>query len=99
MMRVEQIIKIKIGYEEFSNRQAQDGLLGLRFLMLLVAKESGGAINFNYQNAKGEISNRTIHPKGLKEMGQSFCVEGNCTLKNAYRSFDIQRMSNLAVVE
>lgn len=56
-------------------------------------------IAFNYANAKGESSSRTVEPMKLVFRSMSWYVYAYCTNKEDYRFFKLSRIQNLSMKE
>ena len=52
-------------------------------------------VKFHYQRADGEKSVRTVWPLGLAYWGRTWTLVAWCELRNEFRSFRLDRMSNL----
>jgi predicted DNA-binding transcriptional regulator YafY len=52
-------------------------------------------VKFNYQRADGEKSVRTVHPLGLAYWGRTWTLVAWCELRDEFRHFRLDRMSNL----
>lgn len=70
-----------------------------RLELIKYAIEHKLIIHFQYMKYEGEKSKRSIRPSGLKQKGQSLCVEGHCYLRNANRIFAIRRMEGVKIVD
>lgn len=75
------------------NRPVFSDRLGL----IKYAIDNNLKISFSYQKYEGGKSKRSIKPRGLKQKGQSLCVEGYCNLRNADRIFAIKRMKGVKI--
>ncbi|OGW45278.1 MAG: hypothetical protein A2Y66_08840 [Nitrospirae bacterium RBG_13_41_22] len=56
-------------------------------------------IHFSYVKGNGQESVRTVKPKYFRQAGNSLCIVGWCTLRNAERVFAIARVSNIKIVD
>lgn len=58
-------------------------------------------IRFNYHKSVqfdgGVKSTRTIRPLEFKKVGNSHCISGHCYLRNAERTFNLDRISSLII--
>lgn len=54
-------------------------------------------IHFNYINASGNITNRTVEPMKLMYKGYAWYLYGFCRLKSDFRVFRISRIKNLTI--
>jgi predicted DNA-binding transcriptional regulator YafY len=53
-------------------------------------------IQFQYQDRKGQPSLRQIRPLGLTFLGHAWLLTGWCELRNAFRNFRLDRISELS---
>jgi len=56
-------------------------------------------VHFAYRRADGAASARTVRPLGLLFWGEMWTLAGWCELRGDFRTFRIDRMSALAVLE
>ncbi len=63
--------------------------------MLRRAVRSQSKVTFHYQRADGEKSVRTVWPLGLAYWGRTWTLVAWCELRDDYRHFRLDRMSNL----
>lgn len=72
-------------------------VFGDRLELIKYSIDNKLTIIFNYQKYEGDKSKRSIKPIGLKQKGQSLCVEGYCYLRKADRTFAIKRMKGVKI--
>jgi predicted DNA-binding transcriptional regulator YafY len=53
-------------------------------------------VRFDYQREDGESSSRTVHPLGLFYWGKVWTLAAWCELRDSFRNFRLDRMSNIA---
>jgi Zn finger protein HypA/HybF involved in hydrogenase expression len=70
-----------------------------RLELIKYAIDNNRIIRFKYEKFDGEVSNRSIRPKNLKQKGKSLCVEGFCNLRKADRIFAVKRMTGVRIEE
>ncbi|MDS0524627.1 YafY family transcriptional regulator [Clostridium sp. SHJSY1] len=56
-------------------------------------------VSFQYNNVKGEFSNRTVEPVKIIFKSMNWYLVGFCLLKNDMRMFKVRRMNNLSLGE
>ncbi len=56
-------------------------------------------ISFGYSDALGEISERTVRPLSLAFFGPSWCLAAWCELRADFRTFRLDRMDDLRLME
>jgi proteasome accessory factor C len=70
-----------------------DATLGL----IRESVESGVQLGFNYLNSRGESEHRTIDPLRVESIDADWYVRGWCHLREALRTFRLDRISNPVV--
>ncbi len=63
--------------------------------LLRQAVRSQSKVMFHYQRADGERSVRTVRPLGLAYWGRTWTLVAWCELRDAFRHFRVDRMSDL----
>ncbi len=63
--------------------------------LLRQAVRNYSKVKFNYQRADGEKSVRTVWPLGLAYWGRTWTLVAWCELRDEFRHFRLDRMSNL----
>ncbi|WP_379158671.1 helix-turn-helix transcriptional regulator [Paenibacillus sp. sgz5001063] len=71
------------------------GLLEERLTLLKEALEESTAIAFDYVNADGEVSHRSVEPYTLVHKGSGWYLYGFCTERQDFRLFKLLRMKAL----
>ena len=56
-------------------------------------------VHFDYQREDNQKSNRTVHPLGLFYWGKVWTLVAWCELRDSFRHFRLDRMSNIASLE
>jgi len=56
-------------------------------------------VRFDYQREDNQNSTRTVHPLGLLYWGKIWTLVAWCELRNSFRHFRLDRMSNIARLE
>lgn len=56
-------------------------------------------VHFDYQREDNQKSNRTVHPLGLFYWGKVWTLVAWCELRDNFRHFRLDRMSNIASLE
>lgn len=56
-------------------------------------------VHFDYQREDGQKSTRTVHPLGLFYWGRVWTLVAWCELRDGFRHFRLDRMSNVAKLE
>jgi len=56
-------------------------------------------VHFHYQREDNQKSNRTVHPLGLFYWGKVWTLVAWCELRDSFRHFRLDRMSNIASLE
>jgi hypothetical protein len=88
------------GNREFSySNNNEASYFSKRVQLLKHAIETNKIVHFHYRKFHGQRSVRSIKPSGIKQVGQSLCVEGFCYLRNADRIFAIKRMKLVKIVK
>lgn len=57
------------------------------------------AVRFEYEDKAGRATQRSVDPLGIAFLDQAHCLLAWCHLRNDYRSFRLDRMRNLDVLE
>jgi len=70
-----------------------------RMALLRVGIKAQQKIEFNYQREDGQSSNRIVHPLGLFFWGKVWTLTAWCELRDEFRSFRLDRMSQVSVCE
>ena len=70
-----------------------------KFLNIKIAILNRQAITFDYVNAQGGKSFRSVEPIQLVFKGQAWYLRGYCSIKNDFRTFRISRIKNLIVTD
>jgi predicted DNA-binding transcriptional regulator YafY len=52
-------------------------------------------VHFSYDDAKGQKSERTVRPLGLSFVGHAWMLTGWCELRDGFRNFRLDRMTQL----
>jgi predicted DNA-binding transcriptional regulator YafY len=67
-------------------------------LIIVNAIEASQDLSFNYIDQEGELTARTVTPEYLETRHEDkiLCLIAHCHLRDANRTFVIQRMSNLS---
>ncbi len=76
-----------------------DPRVSKRLALLRVGIKAQQKITFNYQREDGEPSNRIVHPLGLFYWGKVWTLTAWCELRDEFRSFRLDRMSQVSVLE
>lgn len=66
---------------------------------LLRAIEDGRAVRFNYRDAAGNTSTRTVHPASLAEREGTWYLHGFNVERAAQRTFSVPQLSDLTVLD
>lgn len=74
---------------------AQDPLLPL----IVSAIERGGALRFDYRDAAGRTSRRTVDPVSLSQEAGSWYLRAFCRDRRAERTFRVEQMRGVEAVE
>ena len=56
-------------------------------------------VSFGYRDAIGDISERTVRPLSLAFFGPSWCLAAWCELRDDFRTFRLDRMSDFAILD
>ncbi len=75
-----------------SGPNAENKLLKIKQAIL-----KNGLIEFDYLNASGVRTHRTVEPMQLRFKGQAWYLNGYCLLRDEMRMFRLSRMKNLEV--
>lgn len=67
--------------------------------LLSRAMAAQGWVSFSYQNASGEVSQRTLAPQELEVLSGNLVVRGLCQASGQTRSFRVSRMKDLRPVD
>jgi predicted DNA-binding transcriptional regulator YafY len=80
------------------NRTSVSGKDESTRLIIVNAIEAGEDLSFDYIDQEGALTERTVTPKYLeaRHEDQILCLIAHCHLRDASRTFVIQRMSNLS---
>jgi len=70
-----------------------DGQAGEQLLVVRQAIKEQHKVNFNYIREDGQTSTRTVHPLGLFYWGKVWTLVGWCELRNSFRHFRLDRMT------
>ncbi|MDE6401426.1 MAG: YafY family transcriptional regulator [Clostridiales bacterium] len=70
-----------------------------KFVKLKRAVTSGRAVEFDYIGADGQAIGRKAYPLKLIYKSKAWYVQAFCLFRNAYRTFKINRMSDIKVSE
>lgn len=71
------------------------GPLEDRLILLKAALEQSTAVSFDYVNAEGHVTRRSVDPYTLVLKGQAWYLYGFCTGREDFRLFKLLRMKNL----
>ena len=74
------------------------GIERQKFSLLRTSILNENVLDFEYVNARGEETNRTVEPMKLLFKEQSWYVYGYCRAKSDFRVFKITRMKNLSLI-
>lgn len=74
---------------------SQSGLLEERLTLLKEALEESAGVAFEYVNADGKISQRSVDPYTLVLKGQAWYLYGLCAQRGDFRMFKLLRMKSL----
>lgn len=66
---------------------------------LVRAIEEARAVRFNYRDASGNVSTRTVHPGSLDEREGTWYLHGFNVERDAQRTFSVPQLSDLTVLE
>ncbi len=69
-----------------------------RLLLLRSASKQQRKVMYNYIRADGEASNRTVHPLGLFYWGKVWTLVAWCELRDEFRHFRLDRISDLVLL-
>jgi len=69
------------------------------FAPLRKAIEAGVVVEFEYRNADGHVQRRRVEPLRLESQDAEHHLRGWCTLRNAMRTFRLDRMLDVTVIE
>ncbi len=70
-----------------------------RLQLLRTAVKLRRKVSYAYQLEDGETSTRTVHPLGMFYWGKVWTMIGWCELRDAFRHFRLDRMSDLLILE
>ena len=79
---------IEVDFSRWNNAEKDKG----KFELLKNAIIKKQAISFTYASSYGETTERTVHPLKLVFKSKAWYMQGYCLLKNDYRTFKINRM-------
>ncbi len=86
---------IEVDFSRWGNSTADK----LKFETLKSALIKGNALSFAYSNSYGKTSDRSAYPLKLVFKSTSWYLQGFCLTKNDYRTFKINRMRNVKLLE
>ncbi len=86
---------IEVDFSRWGNSEADKE----KFEMLKNAIIKKHSISFLYSSSYGEITNRTVYPLKLLFKSASWYVQAYCLQKNDYRTFKINRMFQIKILE
>ena len=86
---------IEVDFSRWGNIHADK----VKFETLKKAIINEQAVSFDYFSSSGETADRKIYPLKLVFKSKSWYLQGFCLLKNDYRTFKINRMRNVDIVD
>lgn len=72
-----------------------EGQAGEQLMLIRTAIKEHDKVRFNYVREDQQTSRRVIHPLGLFYWGKVWTVVGWCELRDAFRNFRLDRMTEL----
>lgn len=64
--------------------------------LLRIAIKQQRKVHFDYRREDNEQSTRTVHPLGLFYWGKVWTLAAWCEMRDGFRNFRLDRMSNIA---
>lgn len=95
LFRIHDTSWIEVDFSRWSNPKKDRA----RFDLIKDAILSHKAIQFTYPSAAGEVTERKAYPLKLLFHSQAWYISSYCILRNDYRTFKINRIINLEVLE
>lgn len=95
LFRIHDTSWIEVDFSRWSNPKKDR----TKFDLLTRAILSHKAIQFTYPSAAGEVTERKAYPLKLLFQSQSWYISSYCLLRNDYRTFKVNRIISLDVLE
>ena len=86
---------VHIDFSQWGSRPNEDN----RFVRIKDAIFGCKVVNFDYANANGESSSRSVEPMSIHFKGQTWYLHGFCRKKQDFRIFRMTRIKNLQVTD
>lgn len=76
-----------------------DSRVSTRLQLLRVGIKGLQKVEFSYRREDGQPSSRTVHPLGLFYWGKVWTLTAWCELRDEFRSFRLDRMTDVSLLE